>query len=342
MIVLKDVYKTFEQNGERIEALKGVNIKVDKGDIYGVIGFSGAGKSTLLRTVNFLEKPTSGTVIVNGKNMKKLNKKQLIDTRKQIGMIFQHFNLLNSKTIFDNIAIPLVLNHLPKDEISKRVYELLNFVNLESKAKSYPDELSGGQKQRVSIARSLATNPNILLCDEATSALDPQTTESILELLKRINEEYGVTILLITHQMNVIRKICNKVAVMEKGRIIEKGKVIDVFGNPKNQVTKKFLDSIVNDQIPDSILKLFKDNIKYKENAKFLRLKFIGDSVLVPMISRITKMFDVEVSVLNASVTELQNIPIINMIIEIRCESDLFEKISDYIRGQNIFVEEMV
>lgn len=152
MIVLKDVYKTFEQNGERIEALKGVNIKVDKGDIYGVIGFSGAGKSTLLRTVNFLEKPTSGTVIVNGKNMKKLNKKQLIDTRKQIGMIFQHFNLLNSKTIFDNIAIPLVLNHLPKDEISKRVYELLNFVNLESKAKSYPDELSGGQKQRVSIA----------------------------------------------------------------------------------------------------------------------------------------------------------------------------------------------
>ncbi|MEY8001912.1 methionine ABC transporter ATP-binding protein [Clostridium sp. Mt-5] len=342
MIDLKDVYKTFDQNGTKIEALKGININVDKGDIYGVIGFSGAGKSTLLRMVNFLERPTSGTVIVNGKDIGKLNKKQLINIRKQIGMIFQHFNLLNSKTVFDNVAIPLVLDHTPKNKISKRVEELLNFVGLEKKSKSYPDELSGGQKQRVGIARALATNPHILLCDEATSALDPQTTESILELLKKVNQEYNITILLITHQMNVIQKICNKVAVMEKGKIIEKGRVIDVFGNPKEKVTKDFVYSVTNDDVPISILKLLKDNKQDVKNRRFLRLKFIGNSTLIPMISIITKKFNVEINVLNASVTELQDTPMINMIIEFQGDCDLVKKISEYIKNQDIFVEEVV
>lgn len=194
MIELKNIQKIFNKKGVKVEALKGVNLQVDKGDIFGVIGFSGAGKSTLIRMVNYLEQPTSGEVIVDNKNLGKLTTKELREVRKQIGMIFQHFNLLESKNVFENIAIPLVLNHRTKDEIESRVNELLEFVGLEDKAKAYPSELSGGQKQRIGIARALATNPLILLCDEATSALDPQTTGSILQLLKKINREYNITI----------------------------------------------------------------------------------------------------------------------------------------------------
>ncbi|AGY76931.1 methionine ABC transporter ATP-binding protein [Clostridium autoethanogenum] len=341
MIDLKNVYKTFNRDGMKIEALKGISIKVDKGDIYGVIGFSGAGKSTLLRMVNFLEKPTSGSVLVNGQDISKLNKKQLISTRRKIGMVFQHFNLLNSKTVFANVALPLILDHVPKNEISNRVNDLLKFVGLDNRAKNYPDELSGGQKQRVGIARALATNPQILLCDEATSALDPQTTESILELLKRVNKEYDITILLITHQMNVIQKICNKVAVMEKGKIVEKGRVIDVFGNPKEKVTKDFVHSVTNDDIPISILNLIKNNRQNSQNRKFFRLKFMGNSTLTPMISMATKKFNAEINVLNASVTELQDTPMVNMVIELECDSTLAEEIVKYIESKNILVEEV-
>ncbi|QXE19871.1 methionine ABC transporter ATP-binding protein [Clostridium sp. 001] len=341
MIDLKNVYKTFNRDGMKIEALKGINIKVDKGDIYGVIGFSGAGKSTLLRMVNFLEKPTSGSVLVNGQDISKLNKKQLISTRRKIGMVFQHFNLLNSKTVFANVALPLILDHVPKNEISNRVNDLLKFVGLDNRTKNYPDELSGGQKQRVGIARALATNPQILLCDEATSALDPQTTESILELLKRVNKEYDITILLITHQMNVIQKICNKVAVMEKGEIVEKGRVIDVFGNPKEKVTKDFVHSVTNDDIPISILNLIKNNRQNSQNRKFFRLKFMGNSTLTPMISMATKKFNAEINVLNASVTELQDTPMVNMVIELECDSTLAEEIVKYIESKNILVEEV-
>ncbi|OAA86016.1 methionine ABC transporter ATP-binding protein [Clostridium ljungdahlii] len=341
MIDLKNVYKTFNRDGIEIEALKGVNIEVEKGDIYGVIGFSGAGKSTLLRMVNFLEKPTSGSVLVNGQDISKLNKKQLISTRRKIGMVFQHFNLLNSKTVFANVALPLILDHVPKNEISNRVNDLLKFVGLDNRAKNYPDELSGGQKQRVGIARALATNPQILLCDEATSALDPQTTESILELLKRVNKEYDITILLITHQMNVIQKICNKVAVMEKGKIVEKGRVIDVFGNPKEKVTKDFVHSVTNDDIPISILNLIKNNRQNSQNRKFFRLKFMGNSILTPMISMATKKFNVEINVLSASVTELQDTPMVNMVIELECDSTLAEEIVKYIESKDILVEEV-
>ena len=237
MIELQNIQKVFNRKDVTVDALKGVSLKVEKGDIFGVIGFSGAGKSTLIRMVNYLEQPTSGDVIVDNKNLGKLTSKELRDVRKQIGMIFQNFNLLESKTVFENVAIPLVLNYTPKNEIESRVKELLEFVGLENKVNAYPDELSGGQKQRVGIARALATNPLILLCDEATSALDPQTTDSILQLLKKINKEYNITILIITHEMNVIREVCNKVAVMEKGEIIEQGNLLDVFGNPKEETT---------------------------------------------------------------------------------------------------------
>lgn len=341
MIELKDVYKVFEQNGNKVEALKGINLKVEKGDIFGVIGFSGAGKSTLLRTVNFLEKPTSGHVFIDGKDLASLNTKELRDVRKQIGMVFQHFNLLNSKTVFDNIATPLILNHTSKIKISERVNELLKFVGLESKAKSYPDELSGGQKQRVGIARALATNPLILLCDEATSALDPQTTESILELLKKVNKEYNVTILLITHQMNVIQKVCSHVAVMEKGKIIEVGDVLHVFGEPKEETTKNFVHSVTNDDVPESVLKILKSSKKDNINSHLFKLKFIGGTTGKPLISLISKKFDIDVNVLNANVTELQEIPMVNMVIQFDGESEVTEKIYSFIKENGVYVEEV-
>ena len=228
MIEFIDVDKTYPGSEAPVHALDNINFKVDAGEIYGVVGYSGAGKSTLLRCVNQLESVSEGKVIVDGKDLTSLTPSELRVIKKRIGMIFQHFNLLNSKTIYTNVAMPLILNKTPKNEIKARVTELLDFVGLSDKASQYPDQLSGGQKQRVGIARALATNPSILLCDEATSALDPQTTESILELLRKINKEYNITILLITHEMSVIRDVCHKVAVMENGKIIERGSVFDV------------------------------------------------------------------------------------------------------------------
>ncbi len=220
-IEFQQVSKTFARNGSEVQALQEINLRIDQGDIFGVIGTSGAGKSTLLRLINHLETPTTGTVEVQGEVLQGISKKRLIEVKKQIGMIFQHFNLLNARTVFHNVAIPLILQGRDKDFIAVRVAELLAFVNLSDKAHSYPDELSGGQKQRVGIARALATNPAILLCDEATSALDPQTTVQILLLLQEINQRYGITIVLITHEMSVVQKICNRMAVMAQGRIVE-------------------------------------------------------------------------------------------------------------------------
>ena len=260
MIQFIDVDKNFHSKAGDIQALNNVNIEIEDGDIFGVVGFSGAGKSTLIRLVNGLEKPTKGKVIVNGHEINSLSKDVLRKLRKEIGMIFQQFNLLNSKTVYDNIAIPLILNKVPKDEIKKRVLQLLEFVEISDKVDAYPDQLSGGQKQRVGIARALATNPSILLCDEATSALDPKTTKSILQLLKRINQEFNITILIITHEMNVIRDICNKVVVMENGVIVEQGNVIDVFGDPQKEVTKNFVQTVIDDTIPESIAEELKNS----------------------------------------------------------------------------------
>lgn len=241
MINLEHLYKTYSSN-LKYNALNDVSLKISKGDIFGIIGFSGAGKSTLLRTINLLEKPTKGNVIVDGETLNNLNSSNLAKSRKQIGMIFQHFNLLNSKTIYKNIALPLELNKTPKEIIKKRVEEVAELVKLENHLYKYPNTLSGGQKQRVGIARALTTNPKILLCDEATSALDPSNTLSILELLKEINNKIGLTIVLITHEIQVIKAICNKLAVIDKGRIVEVGKTKNVFNNPKNNTTKILLN----------------------------------------------------------------------------------------------------
>ena len=284
MIKVEHTNKTFSGKYGEVHALQDVSIHVEKGDIYGIIGFSGAGKSTLLRLVNGLETPDSGTVMVHDQDLGGLKKAELRKLRRKIGMVFQQFNLLDSKTVFHNIALPLILEKAPKDVIEKKVNEVLRFVELEDKKDTYVSQLSGGQKQRVGIARALTTTPDILLCDEATSALDPQTTESILKLLKKINKEMGVTILLITHQMQVVQMICNKVAVMENGKVVESGSVLDVFGKPQTPVTKRFVQTVINDQIPESIISLVKEQ---KEHFQVERLKFIGSSVKRPVISDI-------------------------------------------------------
>ena len=294
MIKVEHANKTFSGKYGKVHALQDVSIHVEKGDIYGIIGFSGAGKSTLIRLVNGLETLDSGS----------LKKPQLRKLRRKIGMVFQQFNLLESKTVYHNIALPLILEKVPKAEIDKKVKEVLQFVELEDKKDVYVSQLSGGQKQRVGIARALTTTPDILLCDEATSALDPQTTEAILKLLKKINREMGVTILLITHQMQVVQMICNKVAVMEKGQVVEAGSVLDVFGKPQAPVTKRFVQTVVNDQIPESIISLVKEQ---KEHFRVERLKFIGSSVKRPVISDICHVEGIVVNILGATVQELQD-----------------------------------
>ena len=270
MIRFEHVSKTFQTKNGPFDALKDVSFEIEKGDIYGVIGYSGAGKSTLIRMVNALETPTSGNVWVEGKDIGTLNQKELRNLRKGIGMIFQQFNLLESKTIYDNVAIALKLNGVSKKDIEKRVTELLDFVELSDKKYSYPGQLSGGQKQRVGIARALANNPSILLCDEATSALDPKTTDSILELLKKINEMLHITIVIITHEMNVIQKICNKVAVMDYGQVVETGSVIQVFSDPRSDIARRFVGNLIRDVIPEPLVESIRRETR---NSRLLRIK---------------------------------------------------------------------
>lgn len=304
MIQLEHISKRYVGPSGTVDALKDVSVHVEKGDIYGIIGSSGAGKSTLLRMVNQLEKPDTGTVTVAGRELSTLSKAELRKMRRKIGMVFQQFNLLESKTVFQNVAIPLILEGIPKEKITERVKEVLHIVELHDKRDTYVTQLSGGQKQRVGIARALATEPAILLCDEATSALDPKTTESILGLLKRINKKMGVTILLITHQMQVIQMICNKVVVMENGKVVEKGSVMEVFSRPQAPVTQEFVRTVINDQIPNSIMELLHTE---KRNYRVERLKFIGANVKKPVISEICRIKGVEVNILSATVQELED-----------------------------------
>lgn len=338
MITFKEVTKTFKSGDEEIQALKGVNLHVKKGDIYGVIGSSGAGKSTLIRCVNLLERPTSGEVIVDGQNLLELSPKALRKEKRKIGMVFQHFNLLESKTVFANVAMPLTLLKRPQAEINQRVKELLEFVGLGDRANNYPNQLSGGQKQRVGIARALATNPSVLLCDEATSALDPQTTESILELLKEINDMYNITILIITHEMDVVRDVCDKVAVIDDGVIAESGSVFDVFSQPQTQIAHDFVSATMQDDIPESIYRLIDDQA---EPSRIYRIVFIGDSASAPLLSYIAKHYDVEVNVLFGSITELQGRPFGNLIVSLQGDDLEVERVIKYVQEQQVSIKEV-
>ncbi|WP_288301919.1 methionine ABC transporter ATP-binding protein [uncultured Veillonella sp.] len=268
MIEFKQINKEFVSKGHRVQALQNVSLTIEDGDIFGIIGFSGAGKSTLLRMVNALETPTDGEVLINGTNINALSHSELRQVRKNIGMVFQSFNLLNSKTVYENVAIPLKLNKVDAATIDKRIKELLEFVNLPDKANAYPSQLSGGQKQRVGIARALATKPSILLCDEATSALDPETTEAILQLLQRVNKEFNITVLLVTHEIHVIQEICNRVAVMEHGKVVETGSVLDVFSRPEQSMTKRFVQTVIPEKIPDSIIAELQRDTRHYELVK--------------------------------------------------------------------------
>jgi len=294
MIEFQNVSKIFKTKECEVKALENVSLTIEDGDIYGIIGFSGAGKSTLIRTINALEVPTSGKVLVDGEDINALKQSKLRQKRKKIGMIFQQFNLLETKTVYENIALPLVLNHVPKDQIKKKVQEVLEYVELTDKKDVYPSKLSGGQKQRVGIARALATDPSILLSDESTSALDPKTTKAILKLLKRINKELGITIVLITHEMNVIQSICHHVAVMESGRVVEKGNVLDVFSEPQQEITKNFVKTVI-----ESIR-------SEKKNNKLLKLKFLDSDSTESVLSGVNKKFDVETNILFANISEIQ------------------------------------
>ncbi|MBU3810520.1 MAG: methionine ABC transporter ATP-binding protein [Candidatus Niameybacter stercoravium] len=330
MIEIKNVSKTFKSKEAYVDALKDVTLTIDKGDIFGIIGYSGAGKSTLLRCINGLEVPTSGEVLLLGQDITQLKEKELRHIRKNIGMIFQHFNLMHSKTVFENIAYPLKSQKLSKSTIADRVKDLLRLVDLEDKVNSYPSQLSGGQKQRVAIARALATNPEILLCDEATSALDPQTTQSILALLKKINKELGITIVLITHQMEVIKEICNKIAVMEHGHVLEVGQLIDVYTQPQSQITQDFLAKDMHFER----LSLPHEG----EIAKMLHLKYIGGSTGSPLISALSQHFKVTANITFGNIEKLQDILVGNLVIDLHGSEEEVEKALDYIR-QHIEVE---
>lgn len=338
IISFENLSKRYEKKGQTFVALDNVTFKVNKGDVYGLIGFSGAGKSTLLRMVNALETPTEGKVFVKGVDLTSLKESKLREIRKDIGMIFQEFNLLETKTVFDNIAIPLVLRHENKQKIKARVEELLKFVGLEDKAKALPGELSGGQKQRVGIARALATEPEILLCDEATSALDPDTTESILNLLARVNKELNVTILFVTHTIRVVQKLCNKVAILEHGKLVENGSVIDIFSKPKSTIAKRFVETVIPSKIPDSIVAELK---KYEANYKVIRIFFHAEHATDDVIWQINAKLGVHTNVMFASVTELQGRVLSIITLQLTGNEEDFKKVEDYINSHGIAFEEV-
>lgn len=338
MISIEHVSKRFEVNRNEVTALDDVTFTIEKGSIYGIIGFSGAGKSTLLRLINALEVPTSGHVKIDGVDINSLTYNELRRIRKNIGMVFQQFNLLSSKTIYDNVAIPLILNKVPKSDIDKKVKELLDFVDLGDKANAYPDELSGGQKQRVGIARALATDPSILLCDEATSALDPDTTEAILQLLERVNRELGITIVIVTHEIDVIQKICNRVAVMEKGRLIEEGSVLDVFSKPRHNTTKRFVRTVIPDEIPPAVKHTLQCE---KRPYEILKMKFIGSNTTDNVLYTINKTYACETSVLFATVTELEHTVLGIFIVQFIGESHCMNDVKAYLTSQHIEWQEV-
>lgn len=336
MIELKNISKTFSsKKNKEVVALQDVTLHVKKGEIFGVIGYSGAGKSTLVRCVNLLEKPTSGEVFVNGEHLNEMSTDQLRQARQNIGMIFQGFNLLKTATVYDNIAIPLKLTGLATSEINERVEKYLSIVGLADKKNVFPNQLSGGQKQRVAIARALSHEPDVLLSDEATSALDPETTDSILELLLKINKEFGITILLITHEMHVIQKICDRVAVMENGKVIEQGNVIDIYSAPQQQTTQRFVSSLFPSEFPSEIF----DDLQ--KQGPIISLTFVGTSADQPALSVISKKFDVHTNILSGNIVQLKDKPFGKLIAHIQGPKDETDKALAYLVEQGVQVSEV-
>ena len=339
MIKLNNITKIFTLPDKKLTALDNVSLHVPKGQICGVIGASGAGKSTLIRCVNLLERPTHGAVLIDDLDLTQLSEAELVKTRRQIGMIYQHFNLLTSRTVFENVALPLELENKSKAEIQEKTTALLALVGLSDKHNVYPANLSGGQKQRVAIARALASDPKVLLCDEATSALDPATTQSILKLLKEINRTLGITILLITHEMEVVKRICDQVAVIDKGRLIEQGTVSEIFSNPKTELAQEFISSTFHITLPEEYLENLSDTPKHAKSYPIIKFEFTGRSVDAPLLSQASKKFGVELSILTSQIDYAGGVKFGFTIAEVEGDEDAITQTKVYLMENNVRVE---
>ncbi|MEG0826746.1 MAG: ATP-binding cassette domain-containing protein [Acinetobacter sp.] len=335
MIEFKNISKHYQLKGQTIRALDQINLVIPEGSIFGIIGYSGAGKSTLIRLINLLERPNEGQIILNQKDFTALDARSLRQERANIGMIFQHFNLLQTKTVAANIEMPLKLLGIPKAEREKRLNELLEFIDLKHKKDAFPDELSGGQKQRVGIARALANRPKILLCDEATSALDPQTTKSVLALLKKINQEQNITIVMVTHEMDVIETVCDYVAVMEQGKVIETGSTINIFSQPQHPTTKNFIQTVLQQQLPINILK----NLENQNHNSIYCLQFLGKSAQETVVQAVIKKFDISLNILFANMTEINGTVIGQMFIQLLGDPLIIQQAIEFLKQNGVQVE---
>lgn len=336
MIEFKDISKQYELKGQTLHALNQINLQIPTGSIFGIIGYSGAGKSTLIRLINLLERPSSGRIIINGTDFTALDAKALRQERASIGMIFQHFNLMQTKTVAANIEMPMKLLGWSKAEREKRLEELLDFIDLKHKRHAFPDELSGGQKQRVGIARALANHPKILLCDEATSALDPQTTKSVLQLLKKINEEQGITIVMVTHEMVVIETVCDYVAVMEKGDVIETGSTLQIFSQPQHPTTKNFIQTVLQQHLPVNIL----TNLENQNHNSIYCLKFLGSSAQETVIQAVIKQFNISLNILFANMTEINGTVIGQMFIQLLGDAQEIQAAIKFLEQHGVQVDQ--
>ena len=339
MIELEQISKTFADAGREVHAVNNVSLTIRNGDVFGIIGFSGAGKSTLVRCINLLERPTEGSVRIDGKELTRMPAKELRQARKKIGMIFQHFNLMPSRTIFGNVAYPLKGSGLHKDQIAEKVRKLLDLVGIADKENAYPSQLSGGQKQRAAIARALANDPDILLCDEATSALDPQTTKAILKLLERLNRELGITLVVITHEMAVVKEICNRVAVMDHGRVVEEGEVFSVFASPKEELTRSFIKTTSNLQKIEELIAAKSPVVALKPGERIVRLSYVERNASEPLISTMTKKYGVILNIIFADIEIVQNAPIGGTVGILSGPQDKMDEALEDLRSKNVGVE---
>jgi D-methionine transport system ATP-binding protein len=340
MIELHNVSQRFAGPRGWIEALHNVNLTIPPGEIFGIIGRSGAGKSTLVRTINLLTRPTEGDVVVNGRALTTLASRELREARREIGMIFQHFNLLSSRTVFDNVALPLELAGMKRAQIEAAVLPLLDLVGLAAQKDRYPAQISGGQKQRVGIARALASKPKVLLSDEATSALDPETTRSILDLLRRINRELGLTIVMITHQMEVIKQVCDRVAVLDAGRVVEEGRVIDVFLEPRHEVTRALLGDVIAQELPPAMKSRVVERLR-TGSGHLLRLAFSGTGVDQPVLSETIRRFELDFNILHGQIDEIQGQAFGSLAVLANGDPVKVAQAIAWLREQGVVVEEM-
>lgn len=338
MITLKNIVKQYITKSGPLTAVDQVNLTITKGEIFGIIGYSGAGKSTLIRLLNGLEQPTAGEVVVNDLRFSHIKGKELREARQKVSMVFQHFNLLWSRTVADNIAFPLEIAGVPKAQREVRVKELIQLVGLEGREQAYPSQLSGGQKQRVGIARALSNDPEVLLCDEATSALDPETTDAILDLLVSINERLGLTIVLITHEMHVIQKICNRVAVMEAGKVVETGEVLQVFRNPQAPITKRFVSQLTGTEDTNATFATIREHYP---TGQLIKLVFVGERTEEPVISQLVKQYDVSVSVVHGNISQTKSGPYGTLVVHIDGDAINIEQSLAFLRNADVQTEVM-